>query len=207
MIIARRMKTLIAPRALPVLDFLLKIPFEFLMQSSSSFRTYVQKIENPKQNLQSYILHRLYFNWWEDRQYQPENYQEFQREYWDTIGQQRWFEASNNNYKDLEILLQRHLMKQDHSLLELGCGKGHGLAFVRMTFPLLSVDGIDASPKMCQSSRVLAPGAKIWCGYYGPGSPIPNDSTYDVILARSTLTYIDETCMDIRSFEASCCNI
>ena len=57
-------------------------------------------------------------------------------------------------------------------------------------FPHLRLFGIDVSDRMCQTAKRNAPQAQIHCGPYGRQSGLAG--TFDHVVARSTLTYVDE---------------
>jgi SAM-dependent methyltransferase len=131
----------------------------------------------------------FYMEWYgKNVQYSSSNYQLYQAKYWDTIGQWRW--ASSFDYSDMLGTLKKHLA-DDRSLLDVGCGHGEMLAEIGKHFPALRLTGIDGSEKMCDLARAKSPQANIVCDHYGPHCRIEGD--FDVVVARSTLTYVDET--------------
>ena len=89
-------------------------------------------------------------------------------------------------------LLKEHVADVDTTLLDLGCGRGSNLAFVSKQFPMMRTTGIDVSLAMCKSAGANSPTSEVICGFYGPDSPFLQGSEFDVVMARSTLTYVDE---------------
>ena len=107
--------------------------------------------------------------------------------YWNTVGQWRW--AIDIDYSDMIETLKRNRDVTDRSLIELGCGKGAMLAEIHDAFPALTLFGIDAADRMCSEAKKLIPSATIIQNPYGPALQL---DPADIVVARSTLTYVDE---------------
>jgi SAM-dependent methyltransferase len=120
--------------------------------------------------------------------YSSAGYQLYQSKYWDTVGQWRW--AVKIDYSDMIDTLKRYFEERDRSLVELGCGTGAMLGQIRSAFPSLVLIGIDSAVRMCAKAKRLVPTATIMHEAYGPLLKL--DSA-DIVVARSTLTYIDES--------------
>jgi SAM-dependent methyltransferase len=171
--------------------------FAIMMAKSARFRSFIAQPRDPRNSVYAKIFYKLHWEWWQRRPYSSELYKVWQKGYWSTVGASRWIEVDDYDYVDTKQLLMRTLLASDCSLLELGCGRGVNLEFINQTFPHLKICAIDASDVMCKVARNRVPNAQVFCGFYGPEAPVLPFSSFDLVFARSTLTYVDET--DIES--------
>jgi SAM-dependent methyltransferase len=130
-----------------------------------------------------------YLRWYGQKVgYKSAEYQRYQAKYWDTVGQWRW--AVTLDYSDTMETLSRYRDQSDTTLTELGCGKGTMLREIHENFPAIALTGVDAASRMCQEAGKLVPSASIINRAYGPDLQL---KPADVVVARSTLTYVDES--------------
>ncbi len=120
-------------------------------------------------------------------EYQPESYKSFQSELWDREATLEWNARDEYDFTPFESFIENC-----SSLVDLGCGNGHNLALINKKFPHIQTYGIDASANMIQLAQKKAPNTSFYCGFYGIDSDafLPQ---VDIVIARSTLTYIDES--------------
>src|SRR5271167_172166 len=160
----------------PVFALVMKIPW--VRQFFAKVPPFLARLVTP------YYLH-----WYSLRvDYSNAGYQLYQAKYWDTVGQWRW--AVTIDYSDMFDTLKRYIEERDRSLVELGCGTGAMLAQIRSAFPSLVLIGVDSAARMCAKAKKLVPTATIIHTTYGPALKL---DPADIVIARSTLTYIDES--------------
>lgn len=166
--------------------------FELLYRRCAAFRNWSERPRDPESGLLNRTLFLLQTELWRRRTYDPQRYKEWQRNYWSTIGVSRWIPIDTFDFSDTESLLRRAISPIDRTFLELGCGRGKNLQFVATNFSQLQTFAIDAAEPMCEAARKNSPSSTVVCGFYGPDSPPLPMNQFDVVFARSTVTYIDE---------------
>jgi SAM-dependent methyltransferase len=134
------------------------------------------------------IVTPYYQRWYGQKvAYESSDYRRYQSNYWNTVGQWRW--ANSFDYSDVIGTLSRYYSAADRTLVELGCGKGSMLAAIHRSYPTLQLTGVDAAERMCTVARRNAPEATIINEPYGKTLRL---QPADIVVARSTLTYVDE---------------
>jgi SAM-dependent methyltransferase len=83
-------------------------------------------------------------------------------------------------YRTLLSHYYRHLVPQDASVLEIGCGAGHLLA----ELPNRDVTGIDVSPRQIQAAKERVPHGSF---HVGAGENVKLDRTFDCIIISDTI--------------------
>ena len=114
-----------------------------------------------------------------------------------------WYQTPEGRYADAlekELFLRLMQPKSGQSLLDIGCGTGHNLAFFKELG--LKVTGIDVSkPMLDVASRKLGIGVELHRGY-AEELPFNNDS-FDVIISLDSL-YHKWIKDDVKTLEELC---
>ena len=133
------------------------------------------------------LISPYYMRWYEENvSYPKSDHWKYHADYWNTVGQWRW--QQKISYADMVETLARHTLPEDKTLIDVGCGNGAMMAELAKHYSF-SMTGIDAAPRMCEQAEKI-PGAFVICAPYGPGLKI---APADIVIARSTLTCIDES--------------
>lgn len=166
--------------------------FRLMMKHSRRFKKFVEKPKNPNLRVVDRYLYKLYNTYWKEKEYSPNKYADYQKKYWESIGIQRWSDKDGYDYFDLEKILKENIKPTDISLIDLGCGRGKSLQFISEKFPNLKTFGLDISKNMCQETKKKSPTSTVFCGPISPKNLSIKKKSFDVVMARSVITYIDE---------------
>jgi len=103
-----------------------------------------------------------------------------------------WYQTSEGQYADTlekELFLKLVRPKSGQSVLDIGCGTGHNLAFFKELE--LKAAGIDASkPMLAIASKKLGTDAELYWGH-AEALPFDNDS-FDIVTLITVLEFVSD---------------
>jgi len=103
-----------------------------------------------------------------------------------------WYQTPEGQYTDTlekKLFLKLVRPKSGQSVLDIGCGTGHNLAFFKELE--LKASGIDASkPMLAIASKKLGPDAELYWGH-AEALPFDNDS-FDIVTLITVLEFVSD---------------
>jgi len=137
---------------------------------------------------------KVYEFWWRLLWRGSGNSAEGQQAYWNMLGPLRWGSSRIISYDDIltkiDLCVSRGTLQQPFSFLDCGGGDGRLSLAITARYQISSSTLVDCSDYMVERARMNLPQSTIVRCEYGPGCQV--QGTWDLVVARSTLTYVSQ---------------